>query len=121
MHYLHCHICQCLISLLFVVIFSTFSSKVSLDNDPSLENIRTEVTRVFVVEPGVRFPDDSANDVQKQKQLLKDAAAFLVSCQIPSLVSNTDAPTDPGHIRVEFSGCVSEFKAIYVCVCVCAL
>lgn len=38
-------------------------------------------------EPGVRFPDDSADDVQKQKQLLKDAAAFLVSCQIPSLVS----------------------------------
>lgn len=40
-------------------------------------------------EPGVRFPDDSGDDVQKQKQLLKDAAAFLVSCQIPSLVSVT--------------------------------
>jgi len=36
----------------------------------------------------VRFPEDSAEDVQKQKQLLKDAAAFLVSCQIPSLVSD---------------------------------
>ena len=35
------------------------------------------------------FPDDSVEDIQKQKQLLKDAAAFLVSCQIPSLVSNT--------------------------------
>ncbi|GLD57278.1 clustered mitochondria protein homolog, partial [Lates japonicus] len=38
-----------------------------------------------IFSPGVRFPDDSADDVQKQKQLLKDAAAFLVSCQIPSL------------------------------------
>uniref|UniRef100_A0A672JIY2 Clustered mitochondria protein homolog n=1 Tax=Salarias fasciatus TaxID=181472 RepID=A0A672JIY2_SALFA len=38
-----------------------------------------------IFSPGVRFPDDSAEDVQKQKQLLKDTAAFLVSCQIPSL------------------------------------
>ncbi|KAA8594248.1 hypothetical protein FQN60_005082 [Etheostoma spectabile] len=37
---------------------------------------------------GVRFPDDSADDVQKQKQLLKDASFFLVSCQIPSLVKD---------------------------------
>lgn len=43
---------------------------------------------VVVVESGVRFPDDSLEDVQKQKQLLKDSAAFLVSCQIPSLVSD---------------------------------
>uniref|UniRef100_A0A8D0D393 Clustered mitochondria protein homolog n=1 Tax=Sander lucioperca TaxID=283035 RepID=A0A8D0D393_SANLU len=42
-----------------------------------------------IFSPGVRFPDDSADDVQKQKQLLKDAAFFLVSCQIPSLVSDT--------------------------------
>ncbi|XP_047449755.1 clustered mitochondria protein homolog isoform X4 [Mugil cephalus] len=41
-----------------------------------------------IFSPGVRFPDDSADDVQKQKQLLKDAAAFLVSCQIPSLVKD---------------------------------
>ncbi|XP_068441029.1 clustered mitochondria protein homolog isoform X2 [Clinocottus analis] len=38
--------------------------------------------------PGVRFPEDSTDEVQKQKQLLKDAAAFLVSCQIPSLVKD---------------------------------
>uniref|UniRef100_A0AAQ4QE72 Clustered mitochondria protein homolog n=1 Tax=Gasterosteus aculeatus aculeatus TaxID=481459 RepID=A0AAQ4QE72_GASAC len=38
-----------------------------------------------IFSPGVRFPDDSADDIHKQKQLLKDAAAFLVSCQIPSL------------------------------------
>ncbi|XP_059186968.1 clustered mitochondria protein homolog isoform X3 [Centropristis striata] len=41
-----------------------------------------------IFSPGVRFPDDSADDVQKQKQLLKDTAAFLVSCQIPSLVKD---------------------------------
>lgn len=55
---------------------------------------------MHVVLPGVRFSEDSADDVQKQKQLLKDAAAFLVSCQIPSLVSGTDPPTDPGHLGV---------------------
>ncbi|CAJ1065550.1 clustered mitochondria protein homolog isoform X2 [Xyrichtys novacula] len=41
-----------------------------------------------IFSPGVRFPLDSTDDVQKQKQLLKDAAAFLVSCQIPSLVKD---------------------------------
>ncbi|XP_061072739.1 clustered mitochondria protein homolog isoform X2 [Conger conger] len=41
-----------------------------------------------IFSPGVRFPDDSAEDILKQKQLLKDAAAFLVSCQIPSLVKD---------------------------------
>lgn len=40
-----------------------------------------------LVAPGVRFPEDAADEVQKQKQLLKDAAAFLVSCQVPLLVS----------------------------------
>lgn len=65
---------------------------------------RSNCVCVCVVEPGVRFPDDSADDVQKQKQLLKDAAAFLVSCQIPSLVSGTDPPTDPDHTGASFSG-----------------
>ncbi|KAF3847778.1 hypothetical protein F7725_020806 [Dissostichus mawsoni] len=38
----------------------------------------------------IRFNPDifSPDDIQKQKQLLKDAAAFLVSCQIPSLVKD---------------------------------
>lgn len=35
---------------------------------------------------GVRFPESSKEEVQDQKQLLKDAAAFLLSCQIPGLV-----------------------------------
>ncbi|XP_063061104.1 clustered mitochondria protein homolog isoform X2 [Engraulis encrasicolus] len=41
-----------------------------------------------IFSPGVRFLDSSADAIQKQKQLLKDAAAFLVSCQIPSLVKD---------------------------------
>uniref|UniRef100_A0A3Q3Q650 Clustered mitochondria protein homolog n=1 Tax=Monopterus albus TaxID=43700 RepID=A0A3Q3Q650_MONAL len=41
-----------------------------------------------IFSPGVRFPDHSTDDIQKQKQLFKDAAAFLVSCQIPSLVKD---------------------------------
>uniref|UniRef100_A0A3Q2UP38 Clustered mitochondria protein homolog n=2 Tax=Fundulus heteroclitus TaxID=8078 RepID=A0A3Q2UP38_FUNHE len=41
-----------------------------------------------IFSPGVRFPEDTIEDVQKQKQLLKDAAAFLVTCQIPSLVKD---------------------------------
>ncbi|XP_036392157.1 clustered mitochondria protein homolog isoform X2 [Megalops cyprinoides] len=41
-----------------------------------------------IFSPGVRFPDDSSEDILKQKQLLKDAAAFLLSCQIPSLVKD---------------------------------
>uniref|UniRef100_A0A8C9TJK1 Clustered mitochondria protein homolog n=1 Tax=Scleropages formosus TaxID=113540 RepID=A0A8C9TJK1_SCLFO len=38
-----------------------------------------------IFSPGVRFSDDNTEDIKKQKQLLKDAGAFLVSCQIPSL------------------------------------
>ncbi|KAF5892619.1 clustered mitochondria protein isoform X1, partial [Clarias magur] len=41
-----------------------------------------------IFSPGVHFPEESAEDIQKQKQLLKDAAAFLVSCQIPSLIKD---------------------------------
>uniref|UniRef100_A0A8B9CAD4 Clustered mitochondria protein homolog n=1 Tax=Anser brachyrhynchus TaxID=132585 RepID=A0A8B9CAD4_9AVES len=38
-----------------------------------------------IFSPGVRFPESSKEEVQDQKQLLKDAAAFLLSCQIPGL------------------------------------
>ncbi|XP_051963038.1 clustered mitochondria protein homolog isoform X4 [Xyrauchen texanus] len=41
-----------------------------------------------IFSPGVRFPDDNTEDIQKQKQLLKDSAAYLVSCQIPSFVKD---------------------------------
>ncbi|XP_038614939.1 clustered mitochondria protein homolog isoform X2 [Tachyglossus aculeatus] len=41
-----------------------------------------------IFSPGVRFPDSSREEVQDQKQLLKDAAAFLLSCQIPGLVKD---------------------------------
>lgn len=37
---------------------------------------------------GVRFPESSKEEVQDQKQLLKDAAALVLSCQIPGLVRN---------------------------------
>ncbi|XP_045929094.1 clustered mitochondria protein homolog isoform X1 [Micropterus dolomieu] len=75
-----------------------------------------------IFSPGVHFPDESADDVQKQKQLLKDAAAFLVSCQIPSLVKDcldhsalpmdgatlTEALRQRG-INVRYLGSVLEF------------
>lgn len=38
------------------------------------------------ISPGVRFPESCQDEVRDQKQLLKDAAAFLLSCQIPGLV-----------------------------------
>uniref|UniRef100_A0AAR2J9Z4 Clustered mitochondria protein homolog n=1 Tax=Pygocentrus nattereri TaxID=42514 RepID=A0AAR2J9Z4_PYGNA len=72
-----------------------------------------------IFSPGVRFPEDSAEEIQKQKQLLKDAAAFLVSCQIPSLVSDhTALPMDGATltealhqrgINVRYLGNVLEF------------
>ncbi|KAH0511610.1 Clustered mitochondria protein-like protein [Microtus ochrogaster] len=36
----------------------------------------------------VRFPESCQDEVRDQKQLLKDAAAFLLSCQIPGLVKD---------------------------------
>ncbi|XP_028722544.1 clustered mitochondria protein homolog isoform X1 [Peromyscus leucopus] len=39
-----------------------------------------------IFSPGVRFPESCQDEVRDQKQLLKDAAAFLLSCQIPGLV-----------------------------------
>ncbi|XP_059389031.1 clustered mitochondria protein homolog isoform X2 [Carassius carassius] len=71
-----------------------------------------------IFSPGIRFPDD----IQKQKQLLKDAAAFLVSCRIPSFVKDcldhSSLPmdgammTDTLHqrgINVRYLGNVLEF------------
>lgn len=63
------------------------------------------------VEPGVRFPEESADDIQKQKQLLKDAAAFLVSCQVPTLVSDASAPKHPA----ELSWCVKSVDSNSFC------
>ncbi|XP_051535866.1 clustered mitochondria protein homolog isoform X3 [Myxocyprinus asiaticus] len=75
-----------------------------------------------IFSPGVRFPDDSTEDIQKQKQLLKDAAAFLVSCQIPSFVKDcldhSSLPMDGATlteaihqhgINVRYLGTVLEF------------
>ncbi|KAF4789699.1 Clustered mitochondria protein like protein [Turdus rufiventris] len=41
-----------------------------------------------IFSPGVHFPESSKEEVQDQKQLLKDAAAFLLTCQIPGLVKD---------------------------------
>ncbi|XP_042298388.1 clustered mitochondria protein homolog isoform X2 [Sceloporus undulatus] len=41
-----------------------------------------------IFSPGVHFPDSSKEQIQDQKRLLKDAAAFLVSYQIPGLVKD---------------------------------
>ncbi|XP_053363276.1 clustered mitochondria protein homolog isoform X2 [Clarias gariepinus] len=75
-----------------------------------------------IFSPGVRFPEERAEDIQKQKQLLKDAAAFLVSCQIPSLIKDcldhTALPMDGATltealhqrgINVRYLGNVLEF------------
>ncbi|KAL4647618.1 hypothetical protein GN956_G8052 [Arapaima gigas] len=75
-----------------------------------------------IFSPGVRFPDNSTEDIQKQKRLLKDAAGFLVSCQIPSLVKDcldhTALPMDGATltealhqrgINIRYLGTVLEF------------
>ena len=70
--------------------------------------------------PGVRFPEDSVDDIQKQKQLLKDAAAFLVSCQIPSLVSFR--ATTWYHAQAVIAFTIFQTIFLYHCItslCVC--
>ncbi|XP_046876436.1 clustered mitochondria protein homolog [Hypomesus transpacificus] len=39
-----------------------------------------------IISSGVRFPAELSEDVQKQRQLLKDVAVFMLSNQIPSLI-----------------------------------
>ncbi|XP_068126337.1 clustered mitochondria protein homolog [Hyperolius riggenbachi] len=41
-----------------------------------------------IFSPGVRFPESVQAEVQNQKQLLKDAAAFVLTCQIPCLIKD---------------------------------
>ncbi|KAK3523983.1 hypothetical protein QTP70_017491 [Hemibagrus guttatus] len=72
--------------------------------------------------PGVRFPKECSQDIQEQKQLLKDAAAFLVSNQIPDLIKScadhTTMPMDgftltealhQHGINIRYLGTVLEF------------
>lgn len=42
--------------------------------------------RVFAV--GVRFPSECVEEVRRQRRLLWDVAAFLLSNQIPAVVSS---------------------------------
>ncbi|XP_069800781.1 clustered mitochondria protein homolog isoform X2 [Dendropsophus ebraccatus] len=41
-----------------------------------------------IFSPGVRFPESTQAEVLNQKLLLKDAAAFVLSCQIPCLIKD---------------------------------
>ncbi|XP_053562254.1 clustered mitochondria protein homolog isoform X2 [Bombina bombina] len=41
-----------------------------------------------IFSPGVRFPEGMQNEIHNQKQLLKDAAAFVLTCQIPCLIKD---------------------------------
>lgn len=40
-----------------------------------------------VFSPGVRHPDPNGFELKKQKQLVKDAADFLLTVQLPTFVS----------------------------------
>lgn len=40
-----------------------------------------------VYSPGVKHPDSNGADLKKQKQLVKDAADFLLTVQLPTFVS----------------------------------
>ncbi|XP_077336616.1 clustered mitochondria protein homolog isoform X2 [Lithobates pipiens] len=41
-----------------------------------------------IFSPGVRFSECAQAEVQNQKQLLKDAASFVLTCQIPCLIKD---------------------------------
>lgn len=41
-----------------------------------------------VFSPGVKHPDLNGPDLKKQKQLVKDAADFLLTVQLPTFVSS---------------------------------
>uniref|UniRef100_A0A8B9J6L3 Clustered mitochondria protein homolog n=1 Tax=Astyanax mexicanus TaxID=7994 RepID=A0A8B9J6L3_ASTMX len=49
-----------------------------------------------IFSPGVHFPSESSKEIEEQKQLLKDAVAFLISNQIPigSCLDHTTMPMD---------------------------
>jgi protein TIF31 len=41
-----------------------------------------------VFSPGVQHPDPNGPDLKKQRQLVKDAADFLLTIQLPTFVRN---------------------------------
>ncbi|TRZ02894.1 hypothetical protein DNTS_033260 [Danionella cerebrum] len=41
-----------------------------------------------IFSPGVRFPKECTEEIQRQKQLLKDTASFLISNQIPAFMKS---------------------------------
>ncbi|XP_051536679.1 clustered mitochondria protein homolog isoform X2 [Myxocyprinus asiaticus] len=77
----------------------------NIQPDSSLKHIFSSLRNTFDIQfnpnifsAGVRFPKESAEVIQKQKQQLKDAAAFLISNQIPaftkSCLNHTSIPMD---------------------------
>uniref|UniRef100_A0A673J608 Clustered mitochondria protein homolog n=1 Tax=Sinocyclocheilus rhinocerous TaxID=307959 RepID=A0A673J608_9TELE len=77
----------------------------NIQQGSSIKHIFSSVRNTFdihfnpnVLCAGVRFPKESTEDIQKQKQQLKDAAVFLISNQIPaftkSCLDHTSMPTD---------------------------
>uniref|UniRef100_A0A8C1MS23 Clustered mitochondria protein homolog n=1 Tax=Cyprinus carpio TaxID=7962 RepID=A0A8C1MS23_CYPCA len=60
--------------------------------------LNMNITNIFIHLTGVRFPKESTEDIQKQKQQLKDAAVFLISNQIAaftkSCLDHTSMPLD---------------------------
>lgn len=69
-------------TLMMVDLLAYLSNVICLVTSASLH-----LTQVSVLPlTGVRFPESCQEEVRDQKQLLKDAAAFLLSCQIPGLV-----------------------------------
>ncbi len=71
-----------------------------------------------VLAAGVHFPSECVEEVQRQRQLLWDAAAFLLSNQIPAVVS----PLWSNNVHIyhvhEVSDDIFNSAAAPVCVCV---
>ncbi|XP_066502027.1 clustered mitochondria protein homolog isoform X2 [Hoplias malabaricus] len=86
-------------------ITNQYTEDTALNTD--VQNISSKETKISffdirfnpdVFSPGVRFPQENSKDIQEQKQLLNDAAAFLLSSQIPaftrSCLDHTTMPMD---------------------------
>nr|XP_055036650.1 clustered mitochondria protein homolog isoform X1 [Misgurnus anguillicaudatus] len=68
---------------------------VNIQQGSSIKHIFSSLRNTFEINfnpnvycSGVRFPKESMEDIQNQKQLLKDAAEFLISNQIPAFAKS---------------------------------
>lgn len=76
-----------------------------------------EKTELPASPAGVRFSSECAEEVQRQRLLLWDAAAFLLSNQIPAVVSLWSDDVQAYHVR-EVQDDIYGCNAAPVCVCV---